>query len=448
MSIKPTIILVILAILGVSAMAYIARQDQHRVVKQHERQMLLDRQQLPVDHITRITLSRVRADGAPMVFERGESGWNQVKPFAHPMDPFSIRQLIEQALQTEVVERIDPKNLPPNLTPASLQLDPPAATVTFDWNGGSLTLNLGKVSLAGRAYMQIPGDPAILIVNQALHERALQANPKEWRDRTIFLNIGIDSDRIERTEGNAKINLARDRKTWNMLDPVKTRLDPAARDAMFQELGRARVSGFILDQPDDLSRFGLDKPVATLAVTSDGGKRTQKLLIGAAVSVTSQDRFGMIEGRPVVVKIPAQVLGSLFRKPQNLAAATACGTQAADVKSILIRKGTEEFRLERDLEKWFAPDSDRKEVPAGYVDELLNQLTVLKAPDVQFVPYPRDLEIGTITLFGFDGKAIDTVRIAQEKDTGRLALENGDNVLRVFPAGMKMKMTAGEFGLK
>ena len=488
MSIKPTIIALILALIAVAAMAYTMQHDQHRVTVSRERRMLLSRDRLPVEQVTRITLKRVGeaarsgsgsgsgSGGADeMIFERNADGWNQVKPFAFPMDPFSIRQLMEQALQLELIERIDSKNLPANLPAASLQLQPPAAQVTYEWNGGNLTLNLGKTSMAGRAYLQIAGDPAILLVNQGLHERALQADPKEWRERAIFQDVGIESDRIERIDGGSRMVLVRQRKTWSMIEPVKTRLDPAARDAMLQELGRARVSGFILDQPTeaDLAKFGLDKPVAMLTVNSDGGTAvagpergtggtpmppatsraasesyTQRLLIGAAVSVTSQDRFGMVEGRPAVVKVPATVIGSLFRRAENLAAATACGTQEADVKSIVIRLKTDELRLERDLEKWSAPQLDRKEVPAAYVGELLNQLTALKAPDVVFAEYPRNLEIATITLYGFDGKAIDTVRIAQEKETGRYAMDNGDNVLRVFPAGMKMRMTVGDFGLK
>jgi hypothetical protein len=224
-----------------------------------------------------------------------------------------------------------------------------------------------------------------------------------------------------------------------------------------QELGRAQVNGFILDQPDDLSRFGLDKPIASIAVTSQPRgedhanvreSRTQTLRIGAAVSAGSQDRFGIIDGRPTVVRIPASVLASLFRKPQTLAAATASGTVPADVKSLVIRKGKDELRLDRDLEKWRAPDHEGVEVPHALVEELLRQLTMLQGSAVEFREYPRDLEVATITLYGFDAKPIDTVRVAQEKDNGRWALENGDNVLRIFPPALKLSLTAEDFGLR
>jgi hypothetical protein len=82
------------------------------------------------------------------------------------------------------------------------------------------------------------------------------------------------------------------------------------------------------------------------------------------------------------------------------------------------------------------------------VEELLRQLTMLQGSAVEFREYPRDLEVATITLYGFDAKPIDTVRVAQEKDNGRWALENGDNVLRIFPPALKLSLTAEDFGLR
>ena len=462
-SIKPTIFVIVLALIGVTAMAFVAKRDLSGSHASGRRLMLLDSQRLPLEEISRITLKR---SGDPaLVFERTGSGWVQVEPFAHPMDAFSIRQLAQQALQLEIIDQLSKDELPESLSSSALALDPPSTTVTYEWSGGMMTLNLGKSFLAGRAYLQIAGDDAIYVVNQSLHERAVTSDPKEWRERAIFLDVGVESDRIERNDGGSPLVLARDRKQWKMIEPVQTRLDPAARDALLQEFGRAHVGGFILDQPTDLSRFGLSDPIASIAVmttrlregdgdaedSADAPKgqiEVQRLLIGSPVSVGSQDRFGLIEGRPGVVRVPASVLASLFRKPENLVAATASGVVPADVKTIVIRKGESELRLVRDLEKWRAPEHENVEVSAEAVNELLQQLTALQAPAVEFKPYPRELEVATITFHGFDGKALDTVRIAQEKDTGRWALENGDNVLRVFPPGLKLSLTADDFGLK
>jgi hypothetical protein len=52
---------------------------------------------------------------------------------------------------------------------------------------------------------------------------------------------------------------------------------------------------------------------------------------------------------------------------------------------------------------------------------------------VQIAPFPADRAVATITLRGFAGEALDTVRVASGVNGG-FALENGDSVLRIHGA--------------
>jgi hypothetical protein len=434
---------------------------------------LLSPTELPVDKVDQIALRR--DGGEPLVFKRVGADWRQVAPFEFPMDPFSIKQLAQTARELEVADQMGPDALGSEQTPVTLQLAPPAAEITYQWAGGSLTLELGRRSVAGRAYLRIKSDPLVYVVNQRLHDRALDMNPWEWRERRIFHAAGIESDRIEIAAADGALVLERDSagggRKWSMLQPARTRVDSVNLDAFLQALGRATVAGFILDVKDEreLANFGLGNPAATLTVTtrstaaSSAATQTaatpmvERLLIGSRTGSVSNDRFAMIEGKPVVARLSEAVLMALVRRPVDLAAPTGSGVNPADVKAIVIRSGagasaaapgasTAEFRLDRDLDKWRAPAHGNAEVNAVQVQELLDQVCKLRAPNIEFRDYPRDLEIAVITLHGFDGKALDTVRIAQEKDKPATALENGDNVLRVFPQGLKMRLTAGDFG--
>jgi hypothetical protein len=479
MKIRSTIFVLVLALLGVAAMAYVGFNESARTLRPQSIQRLLSADQLPVEAVTRITLRR--AEETELVFEREGGRWNQVKPFAHPMDPFSIRQFAVLARELQSVDTLDPKDLETGAAPksgssgpsggkavqslASLRLAPPEAEIIYEWPGGSLKLDLGRRSVAGRAYLRIAGQPAVHIVNYELHERAVSMNPKEWRDRTIFRDISPELSRIawqQQGAGDAnRVTLERAGRLWTMTEPVKTRVDAHARDAYLQALEIAKLGGFVLDQPSDqdLTRFGLSNPLATLTVT---GAHEQRLLIGSraggAANTGAQDFFGMIEGRPVVVRITAPVIAALFRGAQHLVEPTGSGVQPADVKSIVIRGKDGEFRLERELERWLAPAPAPAPAPGGagggardvnpaHVQELLDQLTQLRAPAIELRPYPHEQEVATITLYGYDARALDTVRIAQDKQTDRWVLENGDNVLRIFPAGLKLRLTAGDFGL-
>lgn len=454
MKIGSTIIVLILAVAGVIAMLRIGWDEDGRKTLAAKSLRLPGVSQLPVDELTRIRLQRA---GEPaMVFERSGASWNQTQPFPYPMDAFAIRQLAVQARDLEVFDSLDPAALGGGLSAETLALNPPAAEIHYEWSGGSLTLHLGRRSIAGRAYARIKGEPAIYVVDQKVHERALDMDHKEWRSRTIFAEVGIESHRIEWRNGPAAMALERARKQWMMSAPAQTRLDQEARDQYFDALGRAQVSGFIFDQPteNDLAKFGLkDSPVSLTIVGGGTGETpvppTQRLIIGARAGGGTQDFFGMLEGRPVVVRLSGAVLAALFRQPQELAALTASGVVPADVKSIVVRTNEAELKLQRDLEQWHAMTEARaREVNAAHVQELLDQLTQLRASGVEFIEYPRELEVAIITLHGFDGRAIDTVRVLHDEQTGRWGMENGDNVLRVYPAGLKLRLTAADFEME
>ena len=54
--------------------------------------------------------------------------------------------------------------------------------------------------------------------------------------------------------------------------------------------------------------------------------------------------------------------------------------------------------------------------------------------------FPTEMAVANVTFLGWDGRPIDTVRIAREPEAGRWALENGDGVLRILPASTVMTL--------
>ena len=455
MSWKPTILVLLLAMLGVVGAVLVWQRDLEGDGKTAGPTVVLSREQLPIDQVTTITLRR--GDEPTLVFQRSDRGWQQIEPFAHPLDMFSIRQLLVQAAHIEVTEQLDPRELQGARSTEALALDPPRAELTFQWPDGAVTLQFGRRAVAGRWYVRIRGYEHVYVASGDLHDRAVEMDPKEWRDRTIFAGADVDADQIIVQQGADRTVLKRERKQWLMTEPVRTRLSDPARDELFSALGRARSGGFILDQPDDLAKFGLADPIASIEVITTRVESqddelvrvetTQRLLVGARLAIGSDDRFGMIEGRPVIIRLPEAVLRAFFGSPESLIALTASGVVPADVKSLVIRTEQGELRLARDLDRWRAP-AYSVDVPADAVNELLNQLTSLQASEIEIRNYPYDLEVAQVTMIGFDAKAIDTVRIIREEDTGRWALENGDNVLRFFGVSLQLRLTPGDFGLQ
>ena len=155
----------------------------------------------------------------------------------------------------------------------------------------------------------------------------------------------------------------------------------------------------------------------------------------------------MMEGVPVVFRLGADTLARLFTDAANLAAPTAIGVLPADVKAVVIRTDAGEVRLERNLERWLAPDRNNLAVDARLVNDLLAQLSELRPQVIRLAPFPAAAQVATITLEGFGGRPIDSIRVARDEATQAWILENGDSVLRYFPESVRFRLTPVDFGL-
>lgn len=400
---------------------------------------LATREALPRDAVDRI---EVRFDEeTPLVFRREDGVWWLVEPFRHAASYSSMLSLIEAALTTSIVDRIEDGDL------ARLSLDPPRARIVYGVGDRRVGVDIGQTGLGGRAYVRRDGDPEVLVVDDALPTTLFNANPVMWRERTIFPGVDIESDRIERSIADNAVVLERSGRDWTIVHPIRTRVDAEAMGTHAIDLARAAWTQVLLDEPEDLSSFGLDPPVARLTVTR--GDETRTLLVGDRLGGSSQDRAAMIEGVPVVVQLDGRTVASLLPDPVTLVDHRASRLRAADVKSIEIEGADGTFRLERSLDRWIAPGFGSQDVPAERVEELLQSLTTLRATEVELRDaYPSELERARITMLGYDGAPLDTVRLLREQpDSGRWAMENGDNVLRVHPEFLVLHLLPGDYGL-
>lgn len=455
MRFRTTLITMIVAAGCVSGMFYMMRLDTSPGRANATIATLSLASMLPINEIDRISLQR---EGEPeLVYERFDGVWMQVEPFPFRMDPFSIRQLAMIAMQLEreleIVEvQVDDGDL------ASRGFDPPRATIRYQWRDESLALELGRLVGAGRGYLRIKGQEQIYAVDQSLHQRAIRMDPKEWRDRRIFHDVSINAVSIERVAANDHMLLAVDRKQWKMHKPIETRVSSVSLTDLLQAMDSVRMGGFVSDQPDSLASFGLENPVATMAITTsrpvetDGEiqrvQETQRLLVGERTGGGTNDRYAMIEGVPVVFRLTNEAQSSLFIKTELMIDHTATGILPSDVKSIRIAYPDDDLLLEKDLDRWIAPEYGEIAVQVKYVETLLRQLTTLRPHAVAIQMYPVELEVCTITMFGYDGRPLDTVRVAHNEKTGQWIMENGDNVLRIFSENVELKIMPKHFGLE
>ncbi len=447
--------------------------------------------EIPLEQIDRIELTRSNEE--PIVFVRTVTGWIQQSPFAHPADPASIREVIDVSAALQTTRAVDPASIDPEAR-ASLGLTPPAATLKLTWPGGERSIELGRRTVAGRAWAHVIGRTEAASIDASLHAIAVDGDPRQWRSTHLYEPGPADVGGIELRYGLApsqRLTLARAAGKWRIESPVSTRADADAVRGYLEALARAQADAFVTDSPSDWSTFGLSAPersvrlyaanaaaanVTANAATGDAaaGSSTptaalpSAVIIGAIdVGVTAaegaQERFGRIAERETVVQLGSKALAALFPPPAFFVDPRGSDVVQADVRAVTFTAfdptGLNDaaastlgsplaptFRLERTLDGWniTTPDADPRPASTERARKLLAQLCEARAPAVAFQRMPEALRIGEFTLFGAGGVQLARVRLAHEPD-GQWAIDSDDGVLRVFPKGFDLAIDAAAY---
>jgi hypothetical protein len=432
--------LVALVALGAAIAAH--RLGSVEEVATNARQPLVAREAFDPEQLAEATIDR---DGLRYRFVRRGGSWWQTSPVEHAVDGWSVRQFAARVMKAESVRSVDFAQ-GDSAALSAAGLSPPQGRIELveDAPEGApprrVVVELGRRSLAGRAYARVAepatARPRYEVIDGTLHEFALERDPREFRRRDLFIDVG-EIDRVELTAGESTTAIARSGRSYRIDGPIRTRADRQQCEELFDAIRRARSDGFIVDNPVELAVYGLEPPAASLVVRS--GTREIRLRIGDPVSIGAQDRFGLLDGTSTVVRIPAAVLAGVAPRADRLIDTLATGVRAADIGAIEVAQGTSRLVLRRETDRWTATASEadaaesKGSVDSGALARLLAALTETRAGSVQIAPFPADRAVASITLRGFAGEALDTVRVASGVNGG-FALENGDGVLRIHGA--------------
>ncbi|MBM43755.1 MAG: hypothetical protein CMJ36_01910 [Phycisphaerae bacterium] len=441
MSTRATFIMLLLAVLA-AACAWMLGEPGEVRERELVRSSLVEGMEISPGEFEAIRVEYGTGDS--VVFQREGETWWQVSPFRHRAQTVAMLALVESALQSEIVEEL-PETDAESLR--RLDLMPPRGTITFVHGGGELVVELGRTGIGGRSYMRRNQSGPVLVTNGNLHEYVLEQDPVLWRDRMLFPGIDIEVDRIERVIGDSRIVIEREGSRWSMSDPIRTRLNQDEVGRHIIELARAGWSDVILEEPGDVTVFGLAPPVASIRVTHRGEEHV--LHVGERLGGETEARSAMFDGVPVVLRLDSGTVSSILSDPSGLIDHTGTGVQPADVKRIVIESGDATLVIERTLDTWTAPGHDGQVVPSEPVERLLESLAELRATEIELrETYPADLERARVTLHGFGGQPLDTVRLLREtEDSGRWGMENGDGVIRIHPEFLVLPLEPGDYDL-
>jgi hypothetical protein len=407
---------------------------------------------IPLDRLTEVEI--IHADGRVFRMVSTTDGWQQTEPFPVGIDTFSLRELGSTA---QGLVRVDSIDISDPESAARLGLDPAAVTITWTWEDGEAirtqSVQLGNRTLAGRAWVRLADDPEqAALVDADLHVKVLETDMRYLRNRMLAPKAGTETNRVVVEAGNERMELLRTDSGWELQEPVRTRGDDSAISDWLSRISRARASGFLHDEPESLDRFGLANPIGVVALrnrSAEGVGDDRVILLGDPIGVGSPDRYGLIDGAPTVIRLDGETQQVLVPSAATLIDATGSGVVREDIAGIEIQTAGEALSIDREFDGWqaYLGQDEPVEIARDPVEQLMKQLTSSRAGEILLAPFPSELQHAIVILYGFDGSPIDTVRIALDPESGNWALENGDDVLRIFPASFELPLTAADFGL-
>ncbi|MFO0895126.1 MAG: DUF4340 domain-containing protein [Phycisphaerales bacterium] len=400
---------------------------------------------LPVDRVDGVTVTR---GGHTLQFRREGDGWWQVAPWRQPAEAAALRDVLLRLADLRATRRVDGGG-------AELGLDPPEAQLEVTWPDGRVAVALGRRSVGGRAWARGP-DGAAWSVDPALHDAILDADLREWRSWRLFEGAGVEGRRVEilrtpleSSRPPSRLVLERRDGRWSMIEPARTRVDAKALEAVVTALARVRHSGFVDESPADLALYGLARPIAAVAISGGTPAVEERVEIGSAVAEGGM-ACGRRTDRPPVFLLDAAALQALLPPPAAFVEPTGCGVAPADVERLRIVPASGSgapWTLRRTLDGWLVAAEGAAESPASgpAVESLLARLCTARAGEIALQAPPKELLLATVEVWPIGASRPVTLRVAREGPGGKWAIDESDDVLRVFPPSFGLELDPGRY---
>ena len=380
---------------------------------------------LAADKIERVTVKS--ATGDQTTVEKQGAAWQVTQPSASAADDVELSGITSNLASLEVQRVVEEQ-------PSDLKeygLDPAKIEVTFKFAGKDQKLLLGQKTPTGTdLYAKLPDRPRVFLVSSYL-ETTFSKSTFDLRDKTI---LKIDRDKVERVEietPDRTLQVAKQGADWRITSPIEARADFSAVEGIIGRLNTAPMKSLVSsDAAADLKQYGLDKPAATVRVTS--GSAQAGLAIGKSAgegAVYARDL-----SRPLVFTVESALFDELKKPADDFRVKDLFDARAFNTTRIEITRGGQTMTLEKEKGKdtWTQVTPSAKPADAAKVDALLTALTGARAASFVEKPAGTGLETPevTITIAYEDGQKHEKVAFARN-GANAFARRDGDAAAKI-----------------
>ncbi len=394
---------------------------------------------------------RIRVEGTarPIVFEKEGRRWHVRAPLRGWASAGAVDALVRMArdLRAERFVAEEPGDL------SRYGLDAPWREMVMERPSDAQGTRRGRLRVGAvcgerteeRYAVAGDGGPVVCVLASALDALGLE-DTEALREGRLITTSADAVQRVVLERGGARVEVAREGESgWQVTSGGEARAaDDAAISDWLRALRDVRAQAFEAIE-GDAPGHGLGAPAVTLTLTrSDADDETEILRLGEASADGAWLRRG---DEPLVVRADAAVAELLRADALRFRARSVVSGEAADARSVTLRRGAAEERAVRDEEgAWQLEAPIEAEADRVVVREVVRQIVELRAE--RFVAARPSAEHGLaaprlVATLGFaaqDGEEARSValKIGAATEAGAYAqLEGDDAVFEITRAALE-----------
>lgn len=259
------------------------------------------------------------ASGETTSLKKQGDNWQVVAPAGIDVDPSEVTSVVSTLESLEMQRSLEdnPKSV------AEFGLEPARFSVGFRTAGDPAMKRLlvgKKTPTGGDIYARVEGQPKLFLISAYL-EDSLNKTPFNLRDKTVLKidRVGVDMMALEAKDSPA-LSFQRKDSEWRFTKPVDARADFSAVDNIVGKVAQAKMKALEPPPagkeltPEELKKYGLDKPQAT--ATLGVGSTRATLALGNKKDDTSI--YARDVSRPLVFTVEASLLEDFKHKSADL----------------------------------------------------------------------------------------------------------------------------------
>jgi hypothetical protein len=404
--------LLVLAALLVGVVAYLYFVDSKKPVEETEEKPKVFTG-VDAEKIDELKVSTIA--GGTAALQKAADGWKLTSPSATRADDSEVSSITSN-IASVTVERVVDES-PSNL--GDYGLKEPVAEVSFKQKGDKAfrSLQIGSKSPTGNdMYAKVAGEKKVFLVNGYL-ESTFNKQPFDLRDKKILTFDRDKVDRLEVTQGDATVSLAKANGDWRVTAPVEARGDFGAIEGLISRLQSAQMKTVAADQATDLKQYGLDMP--SLLATLGLGSARVGFALGA--KATNGDLYARDVTKSQVVTVAPDVLTDLQKTANDLRRKDVFEFRAFNLTRIDLVRGAETLAIEKlkgkgkDGADAWQNATTRKALDVSKVEAFLTKLSGLRAQSFADPKAKTGLDQPVLVIKALydDGKKTETGRIGR-----------------------------------